>query len=150
MTLALDPGVRTGWARSDGALGTLDFTGRLWGEVSAEFSAWLADQISEHGVREIVYEQVFVRHQATELASGLVWDALRLAHLYELQIPRSVSPQARCKAVGVPLSRMPASERKRRVLEAVRARGWNAMNYHEADAVAVLLAHQARNKGAHT
>lgn len=140
MILAIDPGVTTGWARSDGALGTLDYKGALWGEVSHSFSGWLADQISEDGVTSIVYEQVFVRHQGTDMASGIVWDALRTAHIHGLPVPRSVSPQARCRAVGVPNTKMPTEQRKRAVFDAVRASGWAPMNFHEADAVAILLA----------
>lgn len=141
MLLALDPGLRTGWARSDGAVGTLDYAGALWGEASTHFSAWLVDQI-DAGVKGLAYETVIVRYAHTAFATGIVWDAIRTAHLHHLPIPRGISPQQRLRALGLRAGRLPVEARKREVLGAVRDRGWNAMNFHEADAVAVLIAAQ--------
>jgi hypothetical protein len=142
-TLALDPGLQTGWARCDGKCGVLDYRASLWGEASAHFSGWLADQIALDGVVFIAYEAVIVRHAGTALALGITWDAHRIAHLHEISVPRSCTPQQRMKAIGVKMPKGSTTlQGKKAVLAWAQAAGWPATTFHEADAAAVL--HWAR------
>lgn len=143
MILAIDPGIHTGWARSDGACGTISFENCLWGEASYRFSMWLADQIDE-GVKRIGYEMVFVRHQPTAMALGIVWDILRVAHVHELPIPISLSPLAKYKILGLDVRRMTRLKRGEMLRKHIASMGrWHASNQHEADAAALLLAAEA-------
>lgn len=139
MILALDPGKHTGWARSDGRCGTLDFSAELWGAASAQFSGWIADQISEHGVKLIAYEAMIVRSADSALGLGLVWDAIRTAHLYGLPVPRSCTPQQKLRAMGISVPKgATRTLRKQLTIDAAQACGWRCHTPHEADAVAVL------------
>ena len=142
MLLCLDPGLSTGWARCDGACGVLDYRAALWGEASAHFSGWLADQIACEGVRFIAYENPIIRHAGTAMAFGIVWDALRIAHLHEISIPRAGTPQQARRALGVTERGLTQPARKRAVLAWAQSAGWPASTVHEADAAAVL--HWAR------
>lgn len=136
--LALDPGQRTGWARSDGACGTLDFRNTLWPEASDAFTTWLSRTIRTHAIDTLAIERVIVRNADTGLAFGLAWDAYRVAHHHNVRVLEITPQQAKRAATGKP------SASKAEVLLGIAAHNrWRPLTYHEADAAAVLLAAEA-------
>lgn len=136
--LALDPGQRTGWATSGRDCGTLDFSGLMWGEISAQFRPWLSRMLRESGVQAIACERVFVgRNDDTTLALGLVWDACAIAMQHNVEFMECQSQQAK-RALGVVAKRGQRAAGKHAVMAAAIARGWTPRAQHEADAIAVL------------
>lgn len=136
--LALDPGQRTGWATSGGACGTLDFSGKMWGEISAEFRPWLSRMLREHAIQALACERVFVgNNDDTALALGLVWDACAMARQHNVEFMECQS-QAAKKALGIVAKRGERAAGKAAVMAAAIARGWRPQAQHEADAIAVL------------
>lgn len=135
--LALDPGQRTGWAVSSGTCGTLDFTGRTWGEISAEFRPWLSRMLREHAVQALAYEMAFARSNHSALPLGLIWDACAVGRRHNVELLECRTQDAK-KAIGVKAVRGQARAAKSAVMAAAIARGWTPRAQHEADAIAVL------------
>lgn len=135
--LALDPGQRTGWATSGRDCGTLDFSGLMWGEISAQFRPWLSRMLRENAVQAIAYEMAFARSNHSALPLGLIWDACAVARQHNVEILECRTQDAK-KAIGVRAVRGQARAAKHAVMAAAIARGWTPRAQHEADAIAVL------------
>lgn len=154
MILALDCGVRLGWARSDGATGTLDL--RPYddhGEALAMFRYWLGKTM--HGCAELAVERGFGGNGA----SGRLTTALELtAHsmAFGAGIPRTdrSANEVRKWLLGyaaISVKAEPSKAARVRmldaaVLQAVRNRGFSCESEHAADAAALLIC--VRDQGA--
>jgi Holliday junction resolvasome RuvABC endonuclease subunit len=140
MILAIDPGMRTGWALSDGNCGTTDF--RHCGDIGAlcdEFCDWLADRITVYEPRALVLERPFGRAAFTsDLPAVLVGVAHMIAHrrgvarheLTASAIKKAVTGSGRAS--------------KNDVIIAVGREGWDPDTDHAADACAALMAWRRR------
>jgi len=142
--LALDPGTVTGWAlwqpgrpvRSGTAVfrpGRFEGGGMRW----LRFRRWLAElaDMVEGGLAEVAFEEVR-RHLGTDAA-----------HVYGGFVAEIT---AFCEAHGIPYRGVPVGAVKRhatgrgnapkdRVIEAMRARGFDPADDNEADALALLM-----------
>jgi Holliday junction resolvasome RuvABC endonuclease subunit len=138
MILGLDPGLRTGWALSNGRCGTIDLRSEYaedQGKAGALFARRLADVIVEHGVCTVVIERPFGRHPSTEFAVYLARRAHEVAWVHHVRrheftpsgMKKLVAGDGRAAKAGV----MAAVERAGR---------WAFTSDHEADAAALVLA----------
>lgn len=140
IVLALDPGKRTGWARSDGSCGTYEPMAKDdLGAFLGEWHGWLADLMCDHRVRLLVIERPFGRAAFTaDLPIMLTGIAHMVARVFD-----------------VPRRELTASEIKRRVAGSGRASkgdviaavcndGWAPDTDHAADAAALIIAWRAR------
>lgn len=145
--LALDPGQRTGWATSARDCGTLDFSGKMWGEISAEFRPWLSRMLREHAIEAIAYEMAFARSNHSALALGLIWDVCAVARTHNVTVMECRTQDAK-RAIGVTAVRGQPRAAKRAVFGVVQGLGWPVRHQHEADAVAVLRWAESRMESA--
>jgi Holliday junction resolvasome RuvABC endonuclease subunit len=138
--IALDPGKRVGWARSDGVCGTLDLSHCAdIGELCDFFCDWLADQILDHQPHVLVLERPFGRAAFTaDLPAVLVGVAHMVAHRHGME-RRELSASAIKKAV-VGTGRASKADVKAVVIQG----GWRPDSDHAADACAVLMAWRRR------
>lgn len=133
--LSLDPGLRTGWAKSDGTCGTLDLHEALTtdrGRGLRMFADGVRLMLGNASL--LLIERPMGRIVATLLPEILTARAHEVA--YDLGIPRLelTVPSIRKIVCG------DARADKKAVQAAVAAAGWRCKTPHEADAVAVLLA----------
>lgn len=137
MILALDPGLRTGWAMSDGRTGTIDLHADFSddrGRAMCNFAAAVNELLFLNSVRLMLIERPMGKLVATMLPEILTARAHEEA--WRLMIPRHelTVPTIRKAVCGN------ARAKKKEVMPAVKAAGWDPRNLHEADAIAVLLA----------
>lgn len=135
--LALDCGRSTGWARSDGAFGTLDLRRDDDAVAFADFEVWLSDQFRAHFPRLLLVERAFMgRMHEADFAPCLI----RVAHMvaYRFGTPRRelTADQVRRSVFG----RARGTSDSERIAWAHREH-WMVATDHEADAVALLTAH---------
>lgn len=146
MILALDISLVTGFAygtEGNITFGTRDFTG-----VSSDcavrgrrFRSWVCDLLTKYEPSEIVIEKPFLRNEATTfLLGGLVWEAHRAAELRNIPRDDTHTPNSIKKFIADN-----GRAKKWEVVKAVRERGYKVTNDHEADAVALLLLHEAQS-----
>lgn len=142
-TLALDISLKTGWAcGAEGNLtfGTRDFSG-LSGDyavVGRRFAAWLNELLTKFEPGDLVIERPFLRNEGVSyLLGGMAWEAHRAAEIRN--IPRKDYAPVSIKKFITGNARAKKTE----VMEAVRGRGYAIMDDHQADAVALLLLHEA-------
>lgn len=144
MIMALDISLVTGFAIGTGgqlAFGTQDFSGfnSDYAVVGRKFRNWLNGLLTEYEPTDLAIEKPFLRNEGVSyLLGGLVWEAHRAAELRN--IPRTEWPPITIKKHITGNARA----KKPEVMEAVKAKGFNITNDHEADAVALLLLHEAR------
>ena len=139
--LALDPGLRTGWAMSDGSTGTIDLHAVFHldrGEAMSEYARAVCKLM--RGVRLVLIERPMGRLVATMLPEILTARAHEEAWRLGIQRVELTVPSIRKLVCG------DARADKKAVQAAVRAAGWTCRTPHEADAVAVLLAGIERAK----
>jgi hypothetical protein len=150
--LALDIGATVGWARSDGRSGSASFVQTDHGWSLAMFSDWIEEQLAEPTAK-LVIERPFgsaaFRHRLTLLMEGV-------AHMHAAarNIPRTdrTANEVRKWLLGFSvLPKQPGESKAERtremdklVLAAVRARGFNPLDEHAADACALLCAVECR------
>jgi Holliday junction resolvasome RuvABC endonuclease subunit len=138
--LALDPGKRTGWARSDGMSGTLDLSHCTdIGALCDEFHDWLADQITDCAPRLLVLERPFGRPSFTaDLPIVLCGIAHMVAHRRD--VARHEFSASAIKRLTTGSGRASKAD----VIAAVAQDGWAPDSDHAADACAVLMAWRRR------
>lgn len=135
--LALDPGLRLGWAVGDGKC-IITCTHNLFevagntGRVLACLEAWLADMVSEHRPTLIVYEAPVKFGGGWQLRAGMAAIIRLVAYRSDVAVIE-VSPSAIKKhATGN------GRADKEAMIEAATAKRWSAVNEHEADALWLL------------
>ena len=141
--LALDISLNTGWACGDAdniVFGTRTFHSHSHdlAVLGRRFRAWICDMIREHQPNAIVIEQGFYKNgkPTTMLLWGMIWEAHRAAELRN--IPRQeYSPRTLKKFITGS-----GNAKKPEVVEAIKNRGHNVKNDHEADAISLLLMHE--------
>lgn len=137
MILALDPGARIGWAKSDWTCGTLDLQvvfNRDRGEAMSRLATWLEEQL-QPPVHLLVVERPFGRSGLnTDLPSIIASRAHEVA--WDFQVPRREFGVSTIRKAVLGSGRAP----KTAVLPAMKAAGWPCRNDHEADACALLMA----------
>lgn len=146
--LALDLGLRTGWARSDGRSGVFrPDHGGDHGKALALFSDWLEAMLDAEPLVTLAVERGFGGNNASgRLTTAMELTAHALAWCRD--IPRTDRGALEVRKWLLGFSRMPkqpgesAAARTREmdklVLAAVRARGFNPDTEHAADACALL------------
>lgn len=142
--LALDPGLRIGWCRSDGSNGVVDlsiYTDR--GAAVFAFQCWMADQLSTQPTRMLLIERpVFFRMTAmADFTYGLVWAAHAAASAYDVpRHERSVN-EVRKAIIGRCRRQKLESDKAfdRVILAAVNEHGFYPTTEHAADAAALLI-----------
>lgn len=94
MILALDLARRVGWCASETIGGSRLFDQADYGELSAAFSRWLADQIVTYRPRLLAIElpPAGLKGHASLILNGMFWDANRVACLHEIS-RRAIDPQ---------------------------------------------------------
>lgn len=145
-TLCLDIALRTGYAYNDGdtvRFGTFDISkeskdnavrGRL-------FNNWLSSFLNEIQPNEIVFEQGFYRNglPTTALLWGLIWEANRVAELYN--IPRhAVAPMTIKKFITGN-----GKADKKQVMQRIEELGYKITDDHQGDSISLLLYWQSKN-----
>src|SRR5690606_22720584 len=90
---ALDLARRVGWCASETIGGSKLFDQPDYGELSAAFSRWLADQIVTYRPRLLSIElpPAGLKGHASLILNGMFWDANRVARLPELS-GRAIDP----------------------------------------------------------
>jgi hypothetical protein len=133
--LSLDPGLRTGWAKSDGTCGTLDLHEALTTDRGAGLGMF-AFKVSKMlcGASLLLIERPMGRIVATLLPEILTARAHEVACDMRIARMELTVPSIRKIVCG------DARADKKAVQAAVAAAGWRCKTPHEADAVAVLLA----------
>ncbi len=136
MILALDPGIRTGWAMSDGSTGTLDYKALFEKDRAEALSEYARDvrTLLKRGVHLLLIERPMGRLVATLVPEILTARAHEVAWTHGVQRVELTVPTIRKLVCG------DARADKKAVQLAVEVAGWKCRNPHEADAVAVLLA----------
>ncbi len=136
MILALDPGIRTGWAMSDGSTGTLDYKALFEKDRAEALSEYARDvwKLLNRGVHLLLIERPMGRLVATLVPEILTARAHEVAWTHGVQRVELTVPTIRKIVCG------DARADKKAVQLAVEVAGWKCRNPHEADAVAVLLA----------
>lgn len=134
--LALDPGIRTGWAMSDGSTGTIDLKALFEKDRAEAMSEYARDvwTLLNRGVHLLLIERPMGRLVATILPEILTARAHEVAWCHGVQRAELTVPAIRKIVCG------DARADKKAVQLAVEVAGWKVRNPHEADAVAVLLA----------
>lgn len=139
--LALDPGLRTGWAKSDGTCGTIDLHAELNADRGHGLHLYAARvAVMLNGACLVLIERPMGRLVATMLPEILTARAHEVAYLHNVKRAELTVPSIRKIVCG------DARADKKAVQAAVRASGWLCRTPHEADAVAVLLAGIERAK----
>lgn len=140
MIAALDISLNTGWALGAGGeitFGTRIFSGYSGDDirVGRKFRGWVDSFLDQNRPEILLIERPFFKGTCTWLLAGLAWEAQRSAE--ERGIPRfDYSPMTIKKFMtGNGVAKKPE------MVKAVRARGWNVTNDHEADAISLLLLH---------
>ena len=134
--LALDPGERIGWARSDWTCGTLDLTGpfkRDQGEALDAFLSWLMNEFV--GCVLVVIERPFGRHPSSIITPSII-SAITHTLAYQLGVDRREMAVSTIRKLALGSGKAKKAE----VLPAMLAAGWPCRNDHEADAAALLMA----------
>lgn len=137
MILAIDPGVRTGWAMSDGTCGTMDLKALFEADRAHALNAYaqiVAHMLTQHRVHLLLIERPMGRLVATLLPEILTARAHEVAWTHGVKRVELTVPTIRKIVCG------DARADKKAVQLAVEVAGWKCRNPHEADAVAVLLA----------
>jgi Holliday junction resolvasome RuvABC endonuclease subunit len=135
IVLALDPGIVSGIARSDGTTGTLDLTAEFAtdrGKALHVFAAAIAAEMRRAHL--VLIERPFGTTAATLLPEVLTARVHEIAFLQF--VPRRELAVQTIRKIVCGNGRA----KKADVLPAVNKAGWLCANKHEADAVAVLLA----------
>lgn len=143
LILGIDPGLRVGWALSDGRTGTLDLRSEYaedQGKAGALYARWLSDMITEEGVTHVANERPFGRHPATEFTVYLARRGHEVAWLHG--VSRSELTPSQVKKVVTGDGRAD----KKAVMQAMADRGWQFDSNHAADAAGVVYATQLGNK----
>lgn len=150
--LAIDPGVRTGWARSDGSTGALDLSAYAdHGQALAVWCDWLDAELTARPPAFVAIERAFLSRggAAADLTKGLIGVAHMMAFSHAVsrcehaadqvrdwlfgarRTWRAIKQDAPSKAAGV--RRLDASIRRE-----VEARGFRVADEHAGDAAALL------------
>lgn len=143
--LALDLGTTTGWALGQrderGVMhlsGTMSFkSGRYEGGGMRylRFQRWLVEMIENHGVKEVVFEEVR-RHLGTDAAhvyGGLLSQLTATCELKEVAYQGHPVSSIKFFAAGK------GNAGKDAVIAAVKGWGYQPQDDNEADAIALLL-----------
>lgn len=143
MLLALDNSLSCGWALGAGgeiAFGTRVFEGFSGNDarVGRRFRAWLDEMIDAKNPATIIIERPFLRGEVSWLLFGMAWESQRAAEARNIRC-YDYSPQTIKKFLTGD-----GRAKKPDMVRAARARGYNVNNDHEADAIGLLLCHEAR------
>lgn len=152
MILALDVGTTCGWARSSGANGYAEFKYDDRGRALANFSDWLEAEMDRERPTLLAIERPFGSvgyiHHLTMLMQGT---AHAIAWSRKIDRTERTADQVRKALLG--FARLPKNDDSKAqrtrdldklVLAAVRARGFEAVNEHAADACALVCAIEGR------
>jgi Holliday junction resolvasome RuvABC endonuclease subunit len=142
-SLALDPGLRTGFARSDGTSGIIDLSSfDDHGRAAAYFHDWLDQELRDHPPVFVAIESHFTSRRRRDQHASLTEWLCGLAHMvaWSHDIPRCErsATEVRRWLTGNPKAR------DREVIPAVRIRGFAPSTPHAADAAALLCAVECR------
>lgn len=161
--LALDVGAAVGWARSDGASGTLDLAPYVFasspecdhGRACAVFADWLDAQL--HAVGTLATERaVFGRGNSL---AGLVQGLLHVAYMqaWAHRVARAEASADEWRRWLLGRARWPRAEGQNKrqaaramdaaIVAAVRARGFAPADEHAADAAGLLSYIERRAPG---
>jgi hypothetical protein len=134
--MALDPGIRTGWARTGGRSGVLDLSGfDDHGHAIAHFEDWLDCELKDNPPDLLLIERCLfsTRMRGVDLTIGLMMAAHAVA--WSRKVPRSerMASDVRQRLLG-----------DRRATDsamsvAVSAHGFRTRNPHCIDAAALLI-----------
>jgi hypothetical protein len=152
--LALDLGVTTGWARSNGQSGAFSVKGIPdHGQALAMFSDWIDGMLDEAPLVYLAVERGFGGNNAV----GRLTTAMELtahAAAYARQVPRTDRSAVTVRKwllgyarVGVDAEPSKAARVRlldKAVMAGVRARGFSPANEHAADAAALLCCVEER------
>ena len=136
MILAIDPGERSGWARSDWTCGTLDLSAEYkfdQGEALSIFARWVSLGMS--GCVLLVTERPFGRHP-----SSIITPSVLSARAHEVAFSAGVDRREMSASTIRKLALGSGKAKKAEVLPAMLRAGWPCRNDHEADAAALLMA----------
>jgi Holliday junction resolvasome RuvABC endonuclease subunit len=142
MILALDPGFRTGWARSDGRTGILDLSGHDdHGQALAMYHDWLDGELTrDRPVALAIERAIFTgRMQHADLTLSMIRVAHMVAWSHDVPRTEKTAQEVRGWLVGKYRGAKDAE-----VIAAVNARGFQVKKSHEADAAALLCACECR------
>ena len=142
--LALDIATSVGWAvgqdDTHGTIervdhGTLDLSGFAhdFGQMSACFSLWVADMLTEHAPKLVAMERIGFAGPNNYRLCGLLWDAHRVCSIRGVKRIEYTPQQVKKRATGSHKAKKPE------VVAAMRQCGFRPDNDHEADAIALLL-----------
>lgn len=141
--LALDPGLRLGWCRSDGTNGVLDlsvYTDR--GAATFAVQCWLADQFSQPTRVVYLERPFFVRmHAMAEFTYWLIGAIHASASAYDIPRHEEKADDVRKALIGRCRRKKLESDAAfdRVILAAVQEHGFNPTSEHAADAAALLI-----------
>jgi Holliday junction resolvasome RuvABC endonuclease subunit len=132
--IALDPGLRTGWAKSDGSSGVVDLS--IYddhGRALAAFHDWLDEQMQDRPSL-VAIEQHFMsrKDQNASLTEWLCGIANMLCWTYDVPRCERAATKVRKDLTGN------AKAKDADVIPAVIARGFRPQTEHAADACALL------------
>lgn len=148
--MALDLGGVTGWACARPGAEPVSGSHRIPGDRGDGFyfdhySQWLADMLTVHAPRLLVYEAPVLTHGKTSIQTafrlmGLAAITEAVAHRREIRrvetannatVKKHVTGNGRAEKIDM--------------LEAMRRRGWEPRDEHAADALGVLLYAEAKH-----
>jgi uncharacterized membrane protein len=141
--LALDPGLRTGWCRSDGTNGVFDMSGYAdRGEALALFQRWLADGLATRPTMYLAVEKPYFgfQNEVTDFTNALIWTANATAWLHDVPRTQRRADDVRKALLGRcrKLKGETTAAFDAVILGAVQARGFYPTSEHAADAAALL------------
>lgn len=143
--IAFDISLSTGWAARIGkelSFGTENFYDARHDNaiLAVRFNSWCAKLIGRCKPlpRLIAIERPFFRGDESRMLAGLVWEAHKVASSFSIE-RREYSPKTIKKFITGN-----GNASKQEVINAVKAKGFNVSNDHEADAVALLLLQESK------
>lgn len=134
-TLALDPGVSTGYAFSDRRSGVWAPSCADYAEHVERWLHWLSDMISENGVETLIVERaIFVgRTRGAELTTTLMLTAHAIGKIHGVTRREAMARDVRRLLFG-PKTKPTDKDR----VAKARELGWDLASDHAADAALLL------------
>lgn len=141
--LSLDPGLKTGFARSDGSSGLIDLSAfEDHGCAAAFFHDWLDRELKDRRPVFVAIESHFTSRRARDQYASLTEWLCGVAHMvsWSHDVPRC---ERSARDVRKWLTGNPKAKDSE-VIPAVRVRGFVPASPHAADAAALLCAVECR------
>lgn len=104
--------------------------------VARRFRAWVDSMLDEKQPEWLVLERPFFHRDCTWLLVGMAWEAQRAADARDIKCTDYAVNSIKKHVTGDGRAKKPA------MYAALKAKGFQVTNHHEADALAILLLHE--------